>query len=284
MAGEDKQIYLFANEKAVSLSSGYDFSESLAVGNVFPENEIRELLMERTPGSAYIDNSQADTDAATQAPRYVPMSEFFEITVPEATGASEDSYTHTLFLTRSLIKFSFSVKLAPGDNTENLGMKLRGVKITNLANSCYYLPRNTVYNPPKYDESSNPLGGRCIDEFTTPGVTGIDGYEGSSCSFIFPKPLKLTVTGEETETYIYLPETKTNTDYQLSLLFSNPEDDDFYYTLYGSKPLQLNDVLTKDIPRNTHVKVNITLSTYDMSATVTLFPYTGVNLNPTFGF
>lgn len=285
-AGEVKKIYLFANEKAVNMykdeSEQFDFVGSLAPGLQFPTAEVAGLLIVRPEGKPFIDNNPTSPTRT-----YIPMSECFDITVPPASGDAEDSYTETLFLTRSLIKFSFSMTLIDGDDNDVKymhdlsGMKIRGVRISNLANTCYYLPKETTYNPAKGESSDYNLGGRYITAFDTPGITGTPGYPGSECDFLFSQPLELTLKGLETDSYVYLPETKTIDSYNLSLLFSDPDN----YALYEAKPLlQVDGSHTTEIPRNTHVKINIYLSAHNMSATVTLFPYTAVDLKPTFGF
>lgn len=270
-----KKIYLFANEKAVNdhktEAEQFDFSTELAPGKPFPTEKVEGLLIVRPAGEPFINNNPD-----TQQPRYVPMSEQFDITVPEVTGAAEDSYTHTLFLTRSLIKFSFAVKTndyvpIPDEKNRAGGfpVKITGVTIDGLADKCYYLPKDTEYNPNKYSEAE---GGRVIESFSTPV-----GNIFSDCDFNFIEEVELTAaTDRECNTYLYLPESsiEETESYMLTLHFDNPVVE----KMFESKPLQI-----KKIARNTHMKINITISGYTFDAQVTVLPYTGVYLNPTFG-
>ncbi|MDE5796708.1 MAG: Ig-like domain-containing protein, partial [Muribaculaceae bacterium] len=292
IADEMKTIYLFANEKAVNLNKSadeeFDFTTDLKVGKPFPTESMESLLIMRKADTAFIDNG---TDADKY---YIPMSEFFNVKIPATTGKAEDFYYKTLFLTRSLIKFSFSIVFNQGELTEeewnaiqNVGMKLSGVKITNLANSSYYLPNNTEYKPSKYPDDFTYLKAeaqqinnpdREIISFTVPENAGASDY-----TFMFKEPIKITKKdtegNNEVAPAIYLPESKIGEgdNYMVSLIF----DDESLNSQYESKPLPLTN-----IARNTHVKVNmvVNLKRQTMEATVTLFPYTGVNLKPLFGF
>lgn len=319
IGGEEKTIYLFANEEIVRDEQEFDFTKELQVGEVFPKERVENLLIQRTAGKAYIDNiNPTPVNGVMKRDHNVPMSEAFNIKVPAPSGDGEDLYKQTLFMTRSLIKFSFSISFDKGDllpedwaAIQNVGMKLSGVKITNLANSSYYLPRGTEYEPfwkyypePKTENffdlsNTNPenrdTDKRYITEFTVPEDPG-----ASECTFMFEEPIKIVKEGTNGHSYaspaIYLPESKVTGEgddvYYVSLIF----DDETLNNQYKPVPLRgIKEIdgiegkereLTTDIPRNTHVKVNMTinLKKHDLTATVTLFPYTGVWLNPEFGF
>ncbi|MBD5358745.1 MAG: Ig domain-containing protein [Bacteroides sp.] len=280
-AGEKKKIYLFANESTVNRNKTadeqFDFTANLKKGSTFPIKQIEDILITRDSDKAFIDNGST---VPLDEKSYVPMSEWFEVEVPAASGkvAEEFHTVEDLFLTRSLVKFSFSVALT-GENLYDTQMTLRGIRISTLANSGYYLPKNTIYDPAKYTASTLPYYGRLITQFDVPMDAAnpvADDY--SNCTFLFDQPLPLTVEGVDRSPLIYLPESKLigdNNHYNVTLLFSDPNQDD----IYESKPLDI-----QAIPRNTHVKINILLSTHSMQATVTLFPYTAVDLKPTFGF
>ncbi len=254
-SGEQKDIYLFANEETVN----YDFDSTMEPGMVFPKEEVADIKITRAPGGAVLDNQTSDTK------HYVPMSEMFTINVETPQKSETFFQKEFLFVTRSLIKFSFCIISDSGFPMPS-GM-LKGITITGLSNSSYYLPRNTEYVPSKYEVSENYLHGREITQFSLPPDPGFSSYT-------FPMNLDLGAPqNTEVAEYIYLPE--SDGTYQLSLDFADSELSEFA----GSKLLQLTD-----IPRNTHVKINIYLNGQDLDATVTLLPYTGVSLNPTFGF
>lgn len=278
VADEYKNIYLFANESAVNWNKEkdkFDFASQLKVGTKFPTEAVSKILIERIPGEAFINNDG-------EGPKtYIPMSEWFEdIEVPAASGnvVEEDfSITKDLFITRSLIKFSFSIALANTSDVQKIeNCNLKGVKISNLADYGYYLPKNTTYKPDKDDDFDN-YERRTIENFEVPGQNNNDFKGVSDCTFMFIDPLQISKEGDETGPLIYLPESKIlseNTNYMLTLLFTDDTQDGHF----ESKPLEI-----RDIPRNTHVKINITLKKFNLDATVTVLPYTGVWLNPTFG-
>lgn len=286
---ENKKIYLFANENAVNLYTAdneiFDFFTTLQVGKRFPIETVENLLLKRDTGQPLINN---DSKEYRDNQIYIPMSECFKIYIPSfkeiktepimnENGIVEKCITQSLFLTRSLIKFSFSIALANTSDVQKIeNCNLKGVKISNLADYGYYLPKNTTYKPDKDDDFDN-YERRTIENFEVPGQNNNDFKGVSDCTFMFIDPLQISKEGDETGPLIYLPESKIlseNTNYMLTLLFTDDTQDGHF----ESKPLEI-----RDIPRNTHVKINITLKKFNLDATVTVLPYTGVWLNPTFG-
>ena len=79
--------------------------------------------------------------------------------------------------------------------------------------------------------------------------------------------------------YIYMPESdvKEGSSYNVRLYFDGDRDDELSDWL-GTRPLAITA-----IPRNTHVKVNIKITSVGIVADVTLVPYTCISLNPGFG-
>ena len=287
VADETKKIYLFANEKAVNDNKKdnekFDFTSRLSVGSTFPAEEVAGILIKRNPGEAFIDNN------GDGAKTYVPMSECFDVKIPafddieseivmNPSGGAEKYITETLFITRSLIKFSFTVQLKVA-GISSTQLALRGVTISNLANEGYYLPNSTIYDPVWNQPSDNYLGGREIVSFKVPYEDDDNADPAallSDCTFLFSKPLAISSKQEESGSIMtYLPESKTIGDgqYVVKLLF---EDNGDYYE---SKPLKI-----QYIPRNTHVKVNMVLTPSELEATVAIVPYISVVLPPIFGF
>ncbi|MDE6368200.1 MAG: hypothetical protein K2K94_03085, partial [Muribaculaceae bacterium] len=80
ISGEEKLIYLFGNEKEVSLDNNeFSFSTNLRVGEKFPYGAIDDLLL-KTEGNEVADNNNSaviDNYTSGSQRRYVPMSEFF---------------------------------------------------------------------------------------------------------------------------------------------------------------------------------------------------------------
>ncbi|MDE6371451.1 MAG: hypothetical protein K2K92_08195 [Duncaniella sp.] len=266
IGGEKKRIYLFGNEDAkdhplngdLTPLISYDF-DALTAGKLFPADEVADVMITRRPNSSVIDNS-------SYIPQYVPMSEVFDVNVARST-ASVSSQREVLFITRSLIKFSLCViSNSPFPASKSM---LNGIRIDGISNECYYLPRDTEYAPGKYTISSNKLQGRYITEFTLPADHGTSSY-------YFPVRMNLRTPGEYLYSgngMIYFPESKGT--YKVSLDFADP----WYNEHTGTKDLEL-----QNIPRNTHVKINVYINGQDITTTITLLPYTGVYLNPSFGF
>lgn len=259
-SGETKRIYLFGNEEAVE----YNFtSDAIPVGSVFPVKAVENVTIKFPEGSLPpVNNGQTSLTRT-----YIPMSECFYVKIDTPMSEEDRHISRTLFITRSLIKFSFSVKNAV---PYEIRSKLTAISISGLADRSFYLPNNTLYDPPKDQPSDYSLGGRYITSFRMP-----DGFGTTECKFPVLPAFDPDASDELTfDSYIYLPETKTRGNYQLRLLFDNQILSD----ALGHKSLDI-----RDIPRNTHVKVNITLkgSIYDVE--VQMVPYTSVGLTPDFG-
>ena len=267
VAGELKTIYLIGNEDyLVSLLSTEEsvgnYFDTFMVDDIFKKIEVENLLLSMPGNAPVIDNS----DEALNK-QYIPMSECFDVHVPYPIATEDFLQSANLFITRSLIKFSFNIKV---DTEFPKGTFLDGIKIAGLGNCSYFLPRDTWYNPPKYTPSDNSYGGRFIDYFSVPSDVD-DKY----CVFRSLIPVDMSKVGEtQLAPQSYLPETKDG-KYVVSLLFTGNDE---LSELLGTQQLELTE-----IPRNTHVKVNITFRTHEISATVDLVPYIGVTLDPTFG-
>ncbi len=258
-SGEKKDIYLFANEAA----TGHDFG-SIAEGSVFPEEEIRDIRISRRSGAAFIDNGTSSVEK-----RFVPMSEMFEIDVPTPVGDSDFFQIEHLFVTRSTVKFSFHFS-TPEDYPAQ-GASVTGIKLYGLADECYYLPRNTSYDPGKYTPAFDNGGGRYITSFDTPDGTSFSGYTFAPFS---PIEIKEGMDAAMSP-FIYFPESKREggtKPFRISVVLDN-----------GTEFLVPRNLSLDNIPRNTHVKINILMKSTDVDASVTLLPYTGVWLNPDFG-
>lgn len=268
IGGEKKRVYLFGNEEAkdhplngdLTPLITYDF-DALTAGSLFPTDEVADIKITRRPNSTVIDNS-------SYIPQHVPMCEAFDVNVARST-ASVSSQRVVLFITRSLIKFSLCVI---SDSPFPVGKSmLNGIRIDGISDECYYLPRDTKYDPSQYSISENKLQGRYITQFTLPEDYGTSSY-------YFPVRMDLRNPGEymySANGLSYFPESKGT--YKVSLDFA-----DEWYNEYTSA--EDHYLTLTDIPRNTHVKINVYIKGQDITTTVTLLPYTGVYLNPSFGF
>ncbi len=288
VGGETKTVYLFGNEKWTKYDSAreiwepiYDFG-SLVPGYEFSDDikeALENLQIVREPDMAVVDNSKGAMRTG-----YVPMSESFTFDV-QASNGDVMEVKQTLFLTRSLVKFSFCFMTDEDYPVEDTGIAITGVKVENIADRCYYLPKATEYNP-AWNVTVDPDKGRVITSFETPADMAYSGFDfgmkpsldvndknpggeaGSNRVMIAPG---LDVSYSP---LVYLPETKPAAGTAIGVSIELNGNGNWL----TSQPLEM-----KDIPRNTHVKVNITIKSTSISAKVVLLPYTGVELEPDFG-
>ena len=256
-SGEKKRIWIFANEAAVP----YDF-DAISEGSPFPSDKVADIRLSRLPNAALIDNSPASS-----VRRYIPMSEVFDVDVPKPQGTGDFFRLEHLFIVRSSVKFSFCI--TADDDYPESGVSVTGIKVYGLADSGWFMPRNTVYDPAKGTPSANPLHGRYITSFETPDDAGWSDYDFGG----FPPVEIKGGTDQSITPYIYFPESKRqgNRPFMVSVVL----DDNSEFL----SPLPL-DIM--EIPRNTHVKVNIRMTSTGISPEVVLLPYTGVFLDPEF--
>ena len=264
IGGETKSVYPFANEESMFTSGNgapaYDFN-SIRIGSQFPKDEIENLKLTCAAGEALIDNTGADK-------LHVPMSELFDIDVKAPGPDGEDLYQDAyLFITRAAVKFSFNIQAALSPFEE---YTIEELAVESIGNSEYLLPRDCSYVPGKYPVQFED---RYITTYTVP-----DDAQTASYSF-FPNMTFTPSTPANTPyTFapeIYLPETASrNGGYVVKMRLKGDND----YSAQATLPN------LPSLPRNTHVKVNITMGIADIDFTVDVLPYTAVPLNPTFGF
>ena len=289
--GETKRIYLIANEASV----GEEFVktlEAMTVGSDFIKGELDNEMIKSTDGKPYIDNGSGS------GRRFIPMTEVFDAKIPNR-GINQDlkyKLEHALFLTRALSKFSFSVKVEDSAADYGInGMKITSIRISGKNNTgCFtdeawlfphglvspdgtsQIAGGAVYTPDKYGPSTEALNGKAITSFSTPGDA------------------KANYTWTFTPESFGIPGKKANTDlkntFEPFAYFLESPAKEFYVTLTAESNGLEQTFGPKQLPnlpyfaRNTHAQIQFTFSGYDMNAEVTVFPYTGVNLNPEFGF
>lgn len=263
--GEYKHVYLIGNESSLS-AANIARIEAVEEDKPLP-SDFRDMLLNSTGGSPYIVNTAENG-------RYIPMSEIFEFRVKDgvAGGMVEDEVS--LFLTRSLSKFSFSVESAPAEVYAENGMTISRIKISGMSDLEWFFPHNTIYNPGKFEISTNKYNGRLITSFTTPagaltydhvftplsfGIPGSNGNTGLVSSYT---PLEYFL--ESPAGFFEITVTAT----------SNGLEREFTGTLPNLPRM----------PRNTHTKIHLIFNGLTMDAVATVYPYTAVNLNPSFGF
>lgn len=267
IGGEKKKVYLFANEASIIPSGetlAYNFN-SITPGSQFPTEAIGNLTLSRDAanGEAFIDNRSGSNKV------YIPMAEVFDVDIamPKKDGTDLEQRAN-LFITRAAVKFSFyiSASLAP-DHDYNI----TAISVSNIADRQYLLPCEATYVPGKYPAS---FSDRYIKSYAIPDDVEVSNfvYAPSAPGITIPTTIKPTDVIAYAPA-VYLPESPAGT-YRVKVTFDG------------------NNELTSEadlpnlpaLPRNTHVKVNITLAKANLKCTVDVLPYSAVPLNPEFGF
>lgn len=294
ISGERKNVYLIVNESGLPEAlqaqlRSIDEGAPLAV-------DLAALTIDVERGTKYIDNSATDKDKLP-----IPMTEFYELDVPHANASSltvaEDGKKvwhpgYTLFVTRTATKFSFTVSRAAGEALSK-GLQITGITFsgtdpktgldtdTGLDTKEYLFPRNTVYSPGKLVVPSTV--NHEIISFVTPPATETYSYTFEPGNFgLIGTRNDMTALKNEYVPLDYFLESRLK-EFYISIttrtpLTDNPDDD--IITVWPAAKLPN----LPSLPRNTHVKVAMTIKNGELSAVATVYPYTAVSLNPQFGF
>lgn len=281
--GEKKKIYLIANEAYLKAKGLIDFDE-LKPGTRYPSGRIEDIILEAAPDNVLFDNTGAN-------PTYIPMSESYDIDVPVPQSPEDYNMYRNMFITRAAVKFSFIINTAEEDYPDR-GILIKGITVNGIADCEYFLPR-AKYDPPKEEESTNWSEGRYVEEFIVPEEVK------TLYPYTFPTAIPLKYYNDEYELpensesikkikgclyapAIYFPETpkplngKKNT-VTITIGTAESTDDDYTFP-------EVNLPNLPELPRNTHVVIYITINKAELTATVELVPYIGVDLEPSFGF
>ncbi len=248
----DYTIYLIGNEQSIY----YNFtSPALAPGAQYVPGTLENIILSRDLDEPLFDNRKSSYDK-----KYIPMAESFHVrTGTKTTPDSEENFN--LVLTRAAVKFSFTIDTAE-NFIDGAGRKLTSIEISDIADREYLFPRNAIYDPGKYNPSTNLYEGREIVKFDIPQGTVTGGF-----TYTLPQPVGLPVHGYSYAPEIYLPESELPKDgFTCTLSFDDGES--------WLVPVKL-DNLPYGLPRNTHVKVNITLGNANFAIlTVKVLPWT----------
>lgn len=318
---EKKRIYLIANEDAIP--SGSDLPTGMVDIRKFLNEDLKPGANFLQSSAKYIviwNNWQVGSGNAPTLPeyatpfidnegdnkKYVLMSEFFDVDVTANLSVGGDQTTKAnLFITRNLVKFRFSIKA--DDDTPSF--KVKKIIFSNLMQKEYLFPNDAVYNPAKYDADGKvSIEDREITSYVVPSYSHGDGnlvrpyiFEPENFGFNATSAAPGSAFTNLYEPQLYFCETKhlvksdtddTITDSQLYTVaieveFQNKLKDeegneviDPFVVTFDAQPLKDLTLL----PRNTIVKVDMNVHKGKLEATATVFPYTGVWLNPAFGF
>ncbi len=256
-------------------------------------------------------------DNSGTSKEFVPMSEFYDISVTsDITNPGNDrTVEQELFITRNLVKFQFEIDAAPG--TESF--KVTDITFSSLMQKEYLFPKGTVYYPDKYNENGSVnIEDKEIIKYSTPSLINDDNqirsYIFKPLNFRFNSQSPAGTPTEDLSKYnpeLYFCESKT----QETIGGDGPDKDITLFKVAIGVEFDMDEPVLNDegkpvldgegnqlyqsprrefeaktlslpqmLPRNTIVKVKMTLSDGELDCVVTVFPYTAVNLNPEFGF
>ncbi len=273
IAGETKRVWLIANEAAVP----FNF-ENINEGSTFPNVAVEAITLSCAPGKPLIDNTGT-------VKTNLPMSEVFDIPVKalpengEITEADREQRAE-LFITRATVKFSFHIKAT---DTPSSPYTIEEIAIDNVGDRQYFMPNGVTYTPVKYLTEWDP-GYDKVSSYSDRWITAYNVPSGAVNSPISFLPGNAFTFGTDyvpnTEFHyapaLYFPETKLAEGKKYVVRIRLDGDKDF------CAEAELPNL--PSLPRNTHVKVNITLAHSDLRCQVDVVPYTAVPLNPEFGF
>lgn len=272
--GETKTVYLIANEAAVD----YDFS-GISKGSVYSSGTFENLTVSPKGDNGVLLYNNSENIAGKT---YIPMGEVYDFYVPNPKEDNDKFSAGTLFVTRAAVKFSFSITARDGED-----LCLKSILFNGLADREYFLPHNTVYNPAKGNPGTQKPGtettGRFITSYSIPSDVNHHPF-----TFSFDKPIPLSAEPKELLPVFYFCESKLHaapssdgssakSPYSIGITLT--EADGKNELLLESVPLPNLPIL----PRNTHVKVNISLTKANANCVVDIRPYSEVILEPDFG-
>ncbi|WP_394901288.1 hypothetical protein [Bacteroides xylanisolvens] len=253
---ETKRVYLFANENSsidIQSEDGVrirlkDELERIKKGDAFPAEKIGKLMVKLDEGK------QLEVK-----PNYVPMNECHTVEVGETDRKAD------LFIIRTAVKYSFYVK-----NESSLDKTVTGYAVHNMARQAYLLPRGVRYRDV---EGSDGTIYKEIEAFEVP-ETEYYTYRFNA-SYSLPKNKEITLAPscyflEGKHVYEGEGGADEKKNYSISLWVDGVELKGF-----------LENV--PQLPRNTHVKVYITIKDTSTDWKVDVRPYTEVTLDPDFG-
>lgn len=247
-----KNVYILANidETNLIMPSGMHQFDQWEVGHILHDN-VMETKIQSDLETGRIRDNEAKVNADLPGD-YVPMSEVFDVEVgplrPE--GAVYTPYTADLFLTRAVCKFSFYID----DSTDlSSDLVIKKLTISRLNDIEYLFPTQTVYQPGKYEPSTDR--GRTIESFAVPAEA--QSYEREIYPSDFSRVEKIKGSGQFVTTNftpgIYFPETDAQNGGFLLSVDAEIEGRPIHYSsrVFPNLP---------SLPRNTHVRVNMKFS------------------------
>ena len=251
-ANEKKQIYLFVNEKTAVMTGSASGATRIVNLATWLSN-IRKG--EKFPVEDLTDLTICLDGNSKQISRPLPMSECHEVEVNDVDSQAD------LFITRAAVKFSFYIT-----NQSDRNKTLTGLSIDHMAGQGYYLPNHVEY----IDKTEDGVTYKEIKSYEVPSEPKYYTYEMGRSDISLHKNKQVPLAP------IYLLEGKYVDD---------AAGGKNYAVHIGIDGVNLSGVLDQlpQLPRNTHVKVYITIKNTTINCEVDIRPYTEVILDPDFG-
>ncbi|MCM1293757.1 MAG: hypothetical protein NC230_09300 [Bacteroides sp.] len=307
MSNEVLYVYLIANESSLTLPQyleGYNsVTDWLDSFHPYDDNSgVKDLLEGWTTGfdSDKVSGTIGEGAVANGslffkgADPHLPMTESFRLrtksraeltNVSTSTQVEEYLQEAKLFITPAAAKATFRFDLS--DYTGS-GYDITAIRLSGFDTREYVMPR-AEYSPAKYtgaeekgDINSVSRDNCYITSFQSPSNGQTATFELDLAQGSQTIPLEQT-TGPISRGDIYFPESLSRVAtgaYKVSLQLSDG-------TWLPEQPLATNLLMiagAEAISRSTHLYIDIKFAQKSFTATATLFPYTGVDLNPKFGF
>lgn len=266
---DEKTILLVANENSyhldqdgLELAGGTQsmslYFERLRAGARADLDELRLLTL------TLAHNSPDGRGLSLQTP--LPIAGLFT----ERIAKGVENVERTYWLHRAAVKYSFRIV-----NTSSFDHTLESVRIDRIADREFLFPHAQY--------AVNEYGHMALTDYSTPATASEQEYETT-----LPTPLRLPAKMKEAVTAIqafYVPEgLKGETPQKVSLMLDGRKLNiwrELKWLMPGETTAQPRPMV--DLPRNTHVVVNITVTDDDYSIVAEVQPYSARKLDPNFG-
>lgn len=271
IGNDRKTIYLIANEGAITLE-GDEPDASKLLGSFTTGTDIDEAAMKSLVLMA--DKHKADWNDDTK--RLLPITniEYFDVGQPY-----EEPYTANLYVHRAAVKFTFLF-----NNETNLPLSLDSILLIGDSDREFLFPNADGYTD--YDKPDNmyrptvyhtPAGTNFRQAREKMGFTIPSKQPG----FRVPRSLYFTEGSRLLGTHIQSKETIEDV-YKVAVVINGVRTPwrklDWFYP---ENPTEMKEMT--DLPRNTHVVVQFTLTPRGLSAVACIQPYAEQKVAPFFG-
>ena len=316
-SNETKTILLIANEDALPAPEGSDkdtakdfLDQFLTPGvEIKPEQwkQLTEWKVSMTGENIQGTTRGLFSNAKGEYPDYgLPLTEQFDVYASTALASKPTSDTYTqevvLFLTRAAAKARFhfyvdDLKNNPNNPYLGKGLYVTGIRLNGLDKSEYVFPNGASYSPEKYltNDIENPIPNvvdnaeRYITSFTpVPNAEKFDfilDTSGEEAIEIKSYNAEIPMRGP-----IYFPESMcatTEQNYTVQVRVGTLTNPGEWITAQKEDGALLDNILNVDgldaIARNTCLDINIFFGEPGITWKVSIVPYVGITLRPSFG-